>query len=230
MVRKFLGKHDEAIEDYSTAIRLEPTRATHYKNRALIWHYSKGNHDAALADYNESIRLDPTAAMTFLVRAELFRAKNDFDAALSDYNEAIRLDPTLVSAFDGRGFIWKSKGDLGAAIADYEEAIRLDENNSTAYSNLAWILATANDPKFRDAKRALLAATVACKLTSEKEVAPVRALAAAYAEAGDFPSAIREQTKALELISEKNKPAEQSRLKYYQAGKPYRDKTAKRSK
>lgn len=230
IVRKFLGKHDEAIEDYSTAIRLDPTRASHYYNRGLLWHYSKRNQEAALKDYNESIRLGPLVALRFLARAELLRVKDDFGAALADYDKAIRLDPSLASAFNGRGLTWKSKGNLDAAIRDYEEAVRLDQKFSTGYSNLAWILATSPDPKFRDGKRAVLAATIACELSSWKEVAPVRALAAAYAETGDFNSAIQEQTKALELISEKNKPAEQSRLKYYQTGKPYRDKPTKSSK
>lgn len=230
IVRKYIGLHDQAIEDYSTAIRLNPTVAYYYANRGNLWHYSKRDNAAALKDYNEAIRLDATSAKVFYARGGIFRVKNELEAALADYNEAIRLDPNYVAAFNDRGLVWKGKGDLAAAIQDHEETIRLDGKYLLGYSNLAWILATANDPKFRDGQRAVAAATIACELTSWREVGPVRALAAACAENGDFGAAIQTQNKALQLISEKNQLAEQTRLKLYLAGKPYREKTAKSGK
>ena len=51
-------------------------------------------------------------------------------------------------------------------------------------------------------------------------------LAAAYAEIGDFASAIKWQTKALELETDaKNKEEYMARLKLYRQKKPYRDTT-----
>jgi len=230
IVRRYLGMHDQAIEDYSTAIRLNPNSAIYFGNRGSLWHYSKRNNEEALKDYNESIRLDPTSAKIFYARGALFRSKNELDAAMTDFNEAIRLDPKYVAAFNGRGLVWKSKGELAAAIRDHEETIRLDSRYSSGYSNLAWILATSTDPNFRDGERAVAAASIACELTSWRDVGSVRAMAAAYAERGDFSAAVQTQNVALKLTSEKDQPFEQDRLRLYLAEKPYREKLAKREK
>ena len=49
-------------------------------------------------------------------------------------------------------------------------------------------------------------------------------LAAAYAEAGDFDSAVKWETKAIELESDAHEKAEYAeRLKLYRDKKPYRD-------
>lgn len=91
-------------------------------------------------------------------------------------------------------------------------------------------MATATEATLRNSQRAVAAGKIACELTHWKEVGPVRSLAAAYAESGDFNSAIKNQKIALELISDKNKPAEQTRMKLYLAGTPYRDKKAQPKK
>jgi tetratricopeptide (TPR) repeat protein len=50
-------------------------------------------------------------------------------------------------------------------------------------------------------------------------------LAAAYAEEGQFEKALEWQKKALELAPENFKADLNTRLKLYEAGKPYRDAT-----
>lgn len=229
IIRKTLGKSDEAIEDYSSAIRFDP-QAMYYGNRGFLWQFSKQNLDEALKDYAEAIRLDPALPSVYHSRGLIHRSRNDLDAALADFDESLRLDPKYASASSNRGLVWKAKGDLAAAIRDFEDAFRSEPKYADAYLNLAWTLATADDAEFRNGEKAKLAATIACELTSWKQVGPVRSLAAANAELGDFNAAVQIQQKAVELISEKNKPAEQTRLKLYLAGKPYRDKATARGK
>jgi tetratricopeptide (TPR) repeat protein len=55
---------------------------------------------------------------------------------------------------------------------------------------LAWLLATHPDSKFRDGARAIALAGRACALTEGRAPIMLDTLAAAYAEAGDFPRAI----------------------------------------
>ena len=52
------GQLDEAIADYSEAIRLNPKFVRAYYNRGIAWN-AKGESDKAIADYNEAIRLNP---------------------------------------------------------------------------------------------------------------------------------------------------------------------------
>ena len=49
------GKHDEAISDYTDAIRLDPAIARAYFERGLSWG-RKGCREKAIADYSEAIR------------------------------------------------------------------------------------------------------------------------------------------------------------------------------
>ena len=86
------GDHDQAIADYTEAIRLDPKHALAYINRGNAWR-TKEEYDKAIADYDEAIRLDPKDATAYHERGEAWYAKDDLDKAIADYDEAIRLDP-----------------------------------------------------------------------------------------------------------------------------------------
>jgi len=62
---------------------------------------------------------------------------------------------------------------------------------------LAWLLATNPDPNARDGIEAVRLAEHACELSGRKIAALLDTLAAAYAETGDFPSAISTAEEAL---------------------------------
>ena len=62
---------------------------------------------------------------------------------------------------------------------------------------LAWLLATYPDSKSRDGTEAVRLAERACALTERRIPALLNTLAAAYAEAGDFPRAIAAAEEAL---------------------------------
>jgi predicted Zn-dependent protease len=73
---------------------------------------------------------------------------------------------------------------------------------------------------------------MACKLSEWKEANWVDTLAAAYAEAGDFDSAVKWQKEAINLLTEKEAAKWQAefeeRLKLYQSGKPYHESLSER--
>jgi hypothetical protein len=91
-------------------------------------------------------------------------------------------------------------------------------------NDLGWTLATAADPKVRDGKAAVEFATKACELTTWKQPAYLDTLGAAYAEAGEFDTAVRRQIEAISLLNDANeKKVCETRLKLYQDRKPFRD-------
>ena len=99
-------------------------------------------------------------------------------------------------------------GDGKGALLAYGEAIgRSAGRDSAALRGAAWVLATDPNPSLRDGLRAVAYAEASKKLTGGKDAAVLDALAAAYAESGDFPAAISNVEAALMLLRESGEAA-----------------------
>jgi hypothetical protein len=90
-------------------------------------------------------------------------------------------------------------------------------------NNLAWILATSPDAKLRDGRRAVRLATTVCEATDYKLAYILSTLAAACAEAGDFPSAVKWSTKAVQIGDQRHGESLKKELESYKAHKPWRE-------
>lgn len=87
---------------------------------------------------------------------------------------------------------------------------------------LAWVHATHSESAFRNGIIAVEYATRACQLTDWKSAACLDILAAAYAETGDFDTAVKWELKAIATAPEDERTELRVRLELYQAAKPYR--------
>jgi tetratricopeptide (TPR) repeat protein len=116
-------------------------------------------------------------------------------------------------------------GGYKEAISDFEAAICVNPGCTQAYDQLASLLATCQINEFRDGARAIEYATKACEILRWKNHHYISTLAAAYAEADDYKSAIEWQKKAIDLLPENKRAIWQAnydwRLRLYQSGKPY---------
>jgi tetratricopeptide (TPR) repeat protein len=176
-----------------------------------------------MKDHNEAIRLDPTVAGPFGARAQVYLVMGRPDEAIRDLGECIRLDPSSAHAREMRGDALFRKGEYRGALADYLEEARLDPTSMNAHNGAAWILATCPGDEVRNGALAIEHATKACELSKWKNRGCIDALAAAYAEAGDFESAVEWQEKAVDIIfPDALKQDYRARLALYRAGKPYR--------
>ena len=77
------GSFDEALRDYSQAIRLAPNFAYHYENRGQVYSEKK-DYQRAVGDYSEAIKLDAQNAGFYRDRAEVYRAIGQNDLATHD--------------------------------------------------------------------------------------------------------------------------------------------------
>ena len=123
------GRHDNAIADYSEALKLEPTDADIYNNRGNALR-RKGQYDRAIADYNEAIKLAPNDPDPVNGRGNAYFNKGDRERALEDFNRAIKLDPDTVQAYFNRARVREDKGDLYAALTDFETYAKLEPSDA----------------------------------------------------------------------------------------------------
>ena len=134
---------------------------------------------------------------------------------------------------------WQSRNQelqgLTAECAEYAEAIRFykaaleaQPDQEGVLNNLAWLLATCPDAAFRNGPEAVHLATRACELTKYAQPLLIGTLAAALAEAGDFPAAIatadRAATLATNLHLEQVAARNRELLQLYRQGQPFHEK------
>jgi tetratricopeptide (TPR) repeat protein len=219
-----MKEFDGPIADLDQAIRIDPKNSDAFVWRGWLW-LSKEQYEKATADCTEAIRLDPNSAFAYECRGKARVKMKEFDGAIADLDQAIRIDPKNSDAYAWRGWLWLSKKQYEKAMSDLDEAVRLGPVDESAYGNRALILATCPDAKLRDGKKAVESATKACELAGWKSADLLVTLAAACAEAGDFESAVKWQTRANELRTDPEAKEKGGRLlKRYQAKQPYRDR------
>lgn len=112
------------------------------------------------------------------------------------------------------------------ALQLMDEALAESPDNDYWLNNKAWLLATCPVADCRDGQQAVELATQACELTSYGHAGYVDTLAAAYAETGDFESAVKWQEKAVELNQEGffgSVEEFRARLDLFRNQQPYRE-------
>ncbi|GEM_PF-3344121 len=118
------GEYDQAIADFTAAIRLNPKLEYPYNNRGNAW-YEKKELDLAFADFNEAIRINPKFALPYNGRGNVWWQRGDNEKALADYELALRYDPKLALAYNGKGNMLVERREFDKAMAAYNEALRL---------------------------------------------------------------------------------------------------------
>jgi tetratricopeptide (TPR) repeat protein len=152
-------------------------------------------------------------------------AQKDDDKAIADFSAVVRLAPNNANAYARRAAAYQHKKSYDEAVADFTQALRFDSSVASTNNNAAWLMATCSEERFRDGRKAIDLATKACELSDWKSADRLDALAAAYAETGDFDAAIQWQSKALEMNPSDAEVIKgmKERLALYKDHHPYRE-------
>lgn len=232
--RKDVVLFHEAVAHFTKAIRDSPKSSNTYRNRAIMWG-DRGEIDIAIADYSQAILLEPVSAQLHHDRGLSFMEKGDYDRAIADFNEAIRLGEEYPGYYVSRGDAWKAKGEYEKALADYKHIAKPSRFgfHGTACHKIAWVYATCQDAELRNGQLAIEWAKKALEINRDAsspwyKIWPLDALAAAYAENGNFSNAIESENQAIELarsIGASVKAIEkfEARRALYNSGLPYRE-------
>jgi spermidine synthase len=171
------------------------------------------------------INIIPDKAFSYYWLAKLYRRKAMIDKAITSLSESLQIRPDNADWHYELALLFSKQGNIEQTSVEYRKTLRLRPRWAPPLNNLAWLLATNENPKFRNPAEAVKLAEKACKYDDYKNPFLLDTLAAAYATAGRFSQALTTAEKALELarLSKQQKLAEEleNRLRLYKEGKPY---------
>ncbi len=188
-------------------------------HRAELLLAPEGSQVRQVWEWIEAADLDQAAALVEVVRGS--NGAGDF-LRTETWQSLIR---ALAQAYCRRAAVAEVDRDYAKAQSSCEAAMRIRARYALPRQKLAWLRATCPAREIRDGVQAIGWATQACELTHWKNAECLEALAAACAEAGDCPTAVRWQEKAIELLParahEGRKTVCAERLHLYKSGRPF---------
>ncbi len=220
------GRFDEAMAQAKMAIEIEPDYADAHNCLGFAL-FQTGQFADAISHFQAALKIRPDFASAHNNLGMALLRTGQLDEAASHFQEALRIQPDLADAQNNLGVALLQKGQPEAAVTHYRLAIELKPGYLGAENNLAWVLSTSTNAALRNGTEALQWAQRANQLSPSSDMVVLRTLAAAYAEAGQFPQAMETAGQALSLATAKGNnawiEALQAEIKLYRAGQPFRD-------
>lgn len=228
------GSDDLAKADVDKALRLRPELPEAVITRSMIA-ARKEKWGDAIADVQLLLQTDPTNSEYRLRLAQYYvgdkrprRAIEMITTVIEGITDEGDKEQQQVKseALRARGDALLSVGKHAEAIKDYDEALKIDPEDTGVLNNLAWVLATSPEDSVRNAERSIELGLKACELTKYEKPHILSTLASGYAEKGDWETAIKWSSKAVELGAKEKDVSDQlqKELESYKEKKPWREK------
>jgi len=119
------------------------------------------------------------------------------------------------------------QGKTAEALVQWRLVLRAQPDDVGVQTQAAWALATSPAVSVRNGEEAVALAERAVRLSGGREPSILDALAAAYAEVGRFPDAVRTAERALDLARQQGNAelavALDARLALYRSRAPFRE-------
>jgi Flp pilus assembly protein TadD len=220
------GKTAEAIARYEEAVRRQPDWPDPHNNLGVAL-FGSGRPDEARAHFEAVLRLHPGDVEAELNLGMIAKESQQWEAAERHYRAAASVakeEHLAAAAHASLGDVLLERDKVAEAGRQYEAALRSAPDDADVLVALAWLRATGAEAGWRDGAAAVRLAERACSLTANEDANALDALAAAYAEAGRFPDAVRTGRQALEVAEEGSALAQEiaARVALYESKRPYR--------
>ena len=187
----------------------------------------KGKPKEAWVHYENSLRINRHQPELLSSVGVFYLESGQVDAARAHFEEALELAPNFADAHYNLGNLYLQIGEAQQALIHYQRALETKPDDIQALNNRAWILATWPNSSIRNGPKAVELAERADSLASGKNQVVAATLAAAYAETGRFPEAIRAAERAMRLAASEGKDARafsiREQLETYKSGRAFQD-------
>ncbi|MGD0896213.1 MAG: tetratricopeptide repeat protein [Thermoguttaceae bacterium] len=225
-VRERQGRIEEALEHLQEAYRLWPENVAVLNNLARVCQ-SQGKLDLAGEYWREILRLKPedTGARNNL--AAVYMQQGCLKEAADLLGESVQLNPEDTVVRNNLAMVMAMQGNYPGAVAEWSALLARKPRDTMAMNSLAWALATSPDASLRNGKKAVRLAEEMVDISDRGNPTELDTLAAAYAEAGQFPKAVTTALEALTLANRQGRTSLaadlQTRLEFYRKGSAFRE-------
>jgi len=193
-----MGRRGEAIEEFRAALRSNPYYVDAYGNLGCAL-MEEGKPEEALEYLKKGLALNPTSPqLHYNMGMDLIVLGRGTESAC-EFEEVIRRDSEFQDVQHQVGKALLQLGRRKEAIDHLERANLADPSSTQVMNDLAWALATVPEENLRNGEKALELALEANKATGESNPYILDTLAAAYAETGNYPEALKSARRAQEL-------------------------------
>ena len=218
------GQWDEAVPHFRKALEIRPDFADAHNNLGIAL-ASRGQWDEAVPHFRKALEIRPDFADAHNNLGLALASRGEFDEAMVHYRKALEVKPDYAKARKNLDIVQSRWEETRKGLAGRRELLRARPDDAALLNDMAWVLATNPNASLRNGAEAVELAQRAVQLSDGREPAILGTLAAAYAEAGRFPEAVKTAHQALDLATEQNKQslAESLRAKIplYEAGTPF---------
>jgi tetratricopeptide (TPR) repeat protein/S1-C subfamily serine protease len=182
----------QAIQEFSTALRLNPKYQYAYFARAFLYIQIK-EFKKSLPDFDQFILLNPKYSEAYYGRAVVKLLLNDAQGSLADLNQVLLIKPQYAEAYYFRGVLKYKLNDSQGGLADLNQAILLNPKSPEVY----YYRALLKKEKLNDSQGALADCNQAILLNPKySEAYTIRAFLR-YEKQNDLPGAMADLNQAI---------------------------------
>ncbi|MGV3757221.1 MAG: tetratricopeptide repeat protein, partial [Verrucomicrobiota bacterium] len=220
-----LQNFQAARSHFATAVELNPANSEARMNLGNIL-YLNGKSDEAIEQFRQILRLKPAHDGARNNLGLILMEQTRLPEAEVNFRQALQVRPDNTEAHFNLGRVLVKQGQVAEGYHHLLQAAQLAPTSPVASLHLAWLLATHPDARYRRGTEAVRLATQALQLTGGNDAPTLDALAAAYAETGQFELAIKTAKQASLLAQSADAApmveALDLRLKQYEKGQAWR--------
>lgn len=198
LISRSQGKSAEAEALCRHVLQIKPGWAPALRQLA-DWLAADGKSEESEKLYLEAVAAEPNNTDGHNGLAAVLERAGKLEAAMAQLSQSLTLEPNQPMERCHLGGLLSQLHRTADSIEQYRQALQLKPDLAAALNNLAWILATGSESRFRDGAEAVRLAEQACQQAGDNTPFFIGTLAAAYAEAGRFEEAIKTAEKARDL-------------------------------
>ena len=214
-----------AVKSFEMAAELQPKNLQHRFNQ-LTAMIQQGLLDESLNLLETIVAQHPAHPKVDLYLGEVYEKQGRPDLAIDALRRIVDREPGGAKLWFRIAQLEERITNWQGALQAYRSILKLAPEDPIISSRVAWILSTAPDETLRNGETAVPIAEKAAKSTNHTNPLVLDALAAAYAETGNFARAIEVASLGLKLVVADNNTSFakkiESRIERYRKHQPYR--------